>query len=72
MHMDDDNAVTTEEKVWDLTFNVNVKGVFFGWARADAVFLSVALSLGTRLLPSPSHPFLFCFITILLLFASFF
>jgi hypothetical protein len=30
MHMDDDNAVTTEEKVWDLTFNVNVKGVFFG------------------------------------------
>lgn len=30
MHMDDDNAVTTSEKVWDLTFNVNVKGVFFG------------------------------------------
>jgi len=30
MHMDDDNAVTTSEKVWDLTFNVNVKSVFFG------------------------------------------
>jgi len=30
MHNDDDNAMTTEEKVWDLTFNVNVKGVFFG------------------------------------------
>jgi NAD(P)-dependent dehydrogenase (short-subunit alcohol dehydrogenase family) len=30
MHMDDDNAVTTTEKVWDLTFNINVKGVFFG------------------------------------------
>lgn len=30
MHMDDDNAVTTSEKVWDLTFNINVKGVFFG------------------------------------------
>jgi NAD(P)-dependent dehydrogenase (short-subunit alcohol dehydrogenase family) len=30
MHNDDDDAVTTEEKVWDLTFNVNVKGVFFG------------------------------------------
>lgn len=30
MHSDDDNAETTDEKVWDLTFNVNVKGVFFG------------------------------------------
>jgi len=27
---DDDNAVTTEDDVWDLTFNVNVKGVFYG------------------------------------------
>ncbi|KAJ3096937.1 hypothetical protein HDU97_005412 [Phlyctochytrium planicorne] len=30
MHPDDDNAVTTEEKVWDLTMNINVKGVWFG------------------------------------------
>jgi len=30
MHMEDDNAETTSEKVWDLTFSVNVKGVFFG------------------------------------------
>ena len=30
MHSDDDNAVTTEESVWDLTMNINVKGVFFG------------------------------------------
>ncbi len=30
MHSDDDNAMTTEEKVWDLTMNINVKGVFFG------------------------------------------
>jgi len=30
MHMQDDNAETTEEKVWDLTFSINVKGVFFG------------------------------------------
>lgn len=29
-HADDDNAETTEESVWDLTFDVNVKGVFFG------------------------------------------
>jgi NAD(P)-dependent dehydrogenase (short-subunit alcohol dehydrogenase family) len=29
-HADDDNAVTTTEAVWDLTFDINVKGVFFG------------------------------------------
>lgn len=29
MHGDDDNAVTTEEKVWDLTMNINLKGLFF-------------------------------------------
>src|SRR5258708_7742375 len=27
---DDDNAMTTEESVWDLTMNVNLKGVFLG------------------------------------------
>ncbi|MCU0340021.1 MAG: glucose 1-dehydrogenase [Spirosomaceae bacterium] len=30
MHSDDDNAMTTEESVWDLTMNINVKGVFLG------------------------------------------
>ncbi|MBC7871992.1 MAG: glucose 1-dehydrogenase [Chitinophagaceae bacterium] len=30
MHSDDDNAITTEESVWDLTMAINVKGVFFG------------------------------------------
>lgn len=29
-HADDDNAITTEEAVWDLTFAINVKGVFLG------------------------------------------
>lgn len=29
-HADDDNAMTTTEEVWDLTFDINVKGVFFG------------------------------------------
>ena len=29
-HSQDDDAVTTEEDVWDLTFDVNVKGVFLG------------------------------------------
>ena len=30
MHSDDGDAESTEEKVWDLTMNINVKGVFFG------------------------------------------
>jgi NAD(P)-dependent dehydrogenase (short-subunit alcohol dehydrogenase family) len=30
MHSDDDNAITTEESVWDLTMNINLKGVFLG------------------------------------------
>jgi NAD(P)-dependent dehydrogenase (short-subunit alcohol dehydrogenase family) len=29
-HPDDDDAVATEEDVWDLTMNVNLKGVFLG------------------------------------------
>ena len=30
MHSSDDNAEETEEDVWDLTLNVNAKGVFLG------------------------------------------
>jgi NAD(P)-dependent dehydrogenase (short-subunit alcohol dehydrogenase family) len=30
MHGGDDDAVKTEEAIWDLTMNVNAKGVFFG------------------------------------------
>lgn len=30
MHHSDDNAVTTEESIWDLTMDINAKGVFFG------------------------------------------
>ncbi|KAJ3308989.1 hypothetical protein HDU76_003755, partial [Blyttiomyces sp. JEL0837] len=30
MHGDDDNALTTSEHVWDLTMNINVKGVWWG------------------------------------------
>lgn len=29
-HADDDGAITTSEEVWDLTMNINVKGVFLG------------------------------------------
>ncbi len=34
MHPDDDNAITTPEKVWDLTMNINVKGVWYGCKHA--------------------------------------
>src|ERR671939_709507 len=30
MHGDDDNAMTTEEAIWDLTMEINAKGVFLG------------------------------------------
>ena len=30
MHGADDDAVKTEEAIWDLTMNINAKGVFFG------------------------------------------
>ena len=30
MHAQDDDAVNTPEKIWDLTQNINVKGVWFG------------------------------------------
>jgi NAD(P)-dependent dehydrogenase (short-subunit alcohol dehydrogenase family) len=30
MHSQDDDAVSTDETVWDLTMNVNAKGVFLG------------------------------------------
>ncbi|KAG8980837.1 hypothetical protein FRB90_007450, partial [Tulasnella sp. 427] len=34
MHPADDDAVNTEEKIWDLTHNINVKGVWFGCKHA--------------------------------------
>lgn len=34
MHAQDDDALTTEEKIWDLTHNINVKGVWFGCKHA--------------------------------------
>ncbi len=30
MHADDGDSQSTDESVWDLTMNINVKGVFFG------------------------------------------
>ena len=34
MHADDADAVNTPEKIWDLTQNINVKGVWFGCKHA--------------------------------------
>jgi NAD(P)-dependent dehydrogenase (short-subunit alcohol dehydrogenase family) len=30
MHAKDDDAISTDEAIWDLTMNINAKGVFFG------------------------------------------
>ncbi|KAI8876851.1 oxidoreductase [Backusella circina FSU 941] len=30
MHPEDDNALTTEDKIWNLTMDINVKGVWYG------------------------------------------
>lgn len=30
MHPDDDNALNTEERIWDLTMQINLKGVWWG------------------------------------------
>ncbi|KAF7727665.1 hypothetical protein EC973_007323 [Apophysomyces ossiformis] len=34
MHPKDDNALTTEERIWDLTMDINVKGVWYGCKHA--------------------------------------
>ena len=34
MHADDADAVDTPEKIWDMTHNINVKGVWFGCKHA--------------------------------------
>ncbi|SAL99673.1 hypothetical protein [Absidia glauca] len=34
MHPKDDHALNTEEKIWDLTMDINVKGVWFGCKHA--------------------------------------
>jgi NAD(P)-dependent dehydrogenase (short-subunit alcohol dehydrogenase family) len=34
MHANDDDAVNTPENIWDLTMNINVKGVWYGCKHA--------------------------------------
>ena len=38
MHANDDDAVGTPEKIWDLTMDINVKGVWFGCKHAVLAF----------------------------------
>lgn len=38
MHAQDDDAVNTPEKIWDLTFNINCKGVWYGSKHAVLSF----------------------------------
>jgi len=35
MHADDADAIDTSDKIWDLTHNINVKGVWYGCKHAD-------------------------------------
>jgi len=34
MHPEDDHALNTEERIWDLTMTINVKGVWYGCKHA--------------------------------------
>ncbi len=51
MHPEDDNALTTEEKIWDLTMQINLKGVWWGCKYAIAAMrknpVDAALGLQT-------------------------
>ncbi|ANB12339.1 hypothetical protein AWJ20_589 [Sugiyamaella lignohabitans] len=40
MHPKDDGALNTEDSIWDLTQNINVKGVFYGCKHAIASLLA--------------------------------
>lgn len=39
MHPKDDTIISTEDKIWDLTWNINVKGVAYGCKHAIASML---------------------------------
>lgn len=44
MHPADDNALNTEEKIWDLTQAINVKGVWYGCKHAIVAMRKVGCS----------------------------
>jgi len=43
----DDDAVNTEERIWDLTQAINVKGVWFGCKHAIIAMRNVSQLIGT-------------------------
>lgn len=44
----DDDAVNTEEKIWDLTHNINVKGVWYGCKHSVIAMRKVCLGVSIR------------------------
>lgn len=51
----DDDAVHTEEKIWDLTQAINVKGVWFGCKHAIIAMRNVS-PVQVQLRSSSMHP----------------
>jgi NAD(P)-dependent dehydrogenase (short-subunit alcohol dehydrogenase family) len=45
MHGADDDAIKTDEKVWDLTQAINVKGVWYGCKHAILAMRKVRLAI---------------------------
>lgn len=41
MHSKDDDALNTEDAIWDLTFNINCKGVFYGCKHSIPALLRI-------------------------------
>ena len=67
IHSSDDDAVNTEEKIWDLTQAINVKGVWFGCKYAVIAMRQVSDSFS---MIAVSHPHLFASVLLLLHFAG--
>lgn len=60
MHPADDNAINTEEKIWDLTMQINLKGVWWGCKyaiqamRKNAVEPELGLQTGGNIINTAS------------------
>lgn len=52
----DDDAINTEEKIWDLTQSINVKGVWFGCKHAVIAMRKVCWNTITLLSAWPPTP----------------
>ena len=60
MHPEDDHALNTEERIWDLTMQINVKGVWWGCKyaiiamRANPIDESKGLHVGGSIINTAS------------------